>query len=334
MARWGWSSRSRSSRRPLGGIGASRGVSSQARVSRARATASWLSRRRSPCRQVQASGRRGSCCGTSEPHGAGGAGSCGGRAVRGRGDRPRGAADRSIEPRDRFAGSVLLLYAQPLTRIARLRTSDITMTDEGEVTIAVGRGHLTMPKPLASIALGLRYQQLQRIGHEGWLLPGRHAGTPVSADNLRLRLKRYDSRLHGPGDRGWPGAGRSRALRRNHGRAHSAAAASRRCRAPAPRQARAATNDPRRVAAQPQGARAAANGRLARGGGRRPHARAREIADRVVVDGRREAHPSPPPEPPRSGGEQGPLVAPELRLGQSRAMVSRILMSGTARRDE
>jgi hypothetical protein len=100
--------------------------------------------------------------------------------------------DRSIEPRDRFAGSVLLLYAQPLTRIARLRTSDITMTDEGEVTIAVGRGHLTMPKPLASIALGLRYQQLQRTGHEGWLLPGRHAGTPVSADNLRLRLKRYD----------------------------------------------------------------------------------------------------------------------------------------------
>jgi hypothetical protein len=100
--------------------------------------------------------------------------------------------DRSIDPRDRFAGSVLLLYAQPLTRIARLRTTDITMTEDGQTTIAIGRGHLSLPEPLASIALGLRYQQLQHTGHEGWLLPGRHAGTPVSADNLRLRLKRYD----------------------------------------------------------------------------------------------------------------------------------------------
>lgn len=66
------------------------------------------------------------------------------------------------------------------------------MTNDGEVAILIGRGHLTMPEPLASIALGLRYQRLAAAGAEGWLLPRCHAGTPVSADNLRLRLKRYD----------------------------------------------------------------------------------------------------------------------------------------------
>lgn len=100
--------------------------------------------------------------------------------------------DCNIDPRDRFAGSVLLLYAQPLTRIARIRTSDVVTISDGETTLTIARGNFTLPDPLASLALGLRYQQLQRTGREGWLLPGRHAGTPVSADNLRLRLKRYD----------------------------------------------------------------------------------------------------------------------------------------------
>jgi hypothetical protein len=86
---------------------------------------------------------------------------------------------------------VLLLYAQPLTRIARIRTNDVAMTSDGQITLTVARGNFTLPEPLASLALGLRYQRLQRAGEEGWLLPGRHPGTPVSADNLRLRLKRY-----------------------------------------------------------------------------------------------------------------------------------------------
>jgi hypothetical protein len=37
--------------------------------------------------------------------------------------------DHDIGLRERFAGSVLLLYAQPLTRIAQLRTSAITTAD-------------------------------------------------------------------------------------------------------------------------------------------------------------------------------------------------------------
>lgn len=100
--------------------------------------------------------------------------------------------DRSIDPRDRFAGAALLLYAQPLTRIARIRISDIAMTSDGTIMLTIGRGRFILPEPLASIALALRYQRLRHAGEEGWLLPGRHPGTPVSADNLRLRLKRYE----------------------------------------------------------------------------------------------------------------------------------------------
>ena len=48
--------------------------------------------------------------------------------------------DHDIGLRERFAGSVLLLYAQPLTRIAQLRTSDITTADSGETAITVARG--------------------------------------------------------------------------------------------------------------------------------------------------------------------------------------------------
>lgn len=100
--------------------------------------------------------------------------------------------DSSIDLRDRFAGAILLLYAQPLTRIARIRTNDIATTGDGTITLTVGRGHFTLPDPLASIAFALRYEQLQRSGGKDWLLPGRHPETPVNVENLRRRLKRYD----------------------------------------------------------------------------------------------------------------------------------------------
>jgi hypothetical protein len=92
--------------------------------------------------------------------------------------------------RERFAGSVLLLYAQPLTRIARLRTSDITTADDGEITITItlARGAIVLPEPLASIALALRYQRVADGEADGWLLPGRKPGTHITAEHLRKRL--------------------------------------------------------------------------------------------------------------------------------------------------
>ena len=99
--------------------------------------------------------------------------------------------DPKLDPRDRFAGSVLLLYGKPTTRIVALRTTDIHTTLDGEITLRLGRGEIPLPEPIAQIAQALCDQQLQRTGTEGWLIPGRHAGQHITADRLQQRLKRY-----------------------------------------------------------------------------------------------------------------------------------------------
>ena len=47
--------------------------------------------------------------------------------------------DQTLDLRDRFAGSVLLLYGKPTTRIVALRTTDIRTTPDGEITLRLGR---------------------------------------------------------------------------------------------------------------------------------------------------------------------------------------------------
>ena len=84
-----------------------------------------------------------------------------------------------------------LLYAQPLTRIAALRTSDIARSSDGQATITIARGAIWLPEPLGELALGLRDERLALEGDEGWLLAGRHAGTHITAGRLRERLKRH-----------------------------------------------------------------------------------------------------------------------------------------------
>jgi hypothetical protein len=91
-----------------------------------------------------------------------------------------------IDARDRLAGSLLLLYAQPLTRAARLTTGEIYET-ERTVGIKLARGVVALPEPLACITLELR----QSAGTGRWLFPGRKAGTHISPDQLLQRLKRY-----------------------------------------------------------------------------------------------------------------------------------------------
>jgi hypothetical protein len=99
--------------------------------------------------------------------------------------------DPELDPRDRFAGSVLLLYGKPTTRIVALRTTDIDTTPGGEITLRLGHGEIPLPDPLARVAQELRDQALARTGTDGWLLPGRHAGQHITADRLQQRLKRY-----------------------------------------------------------------------------------------------------------------------------------------------
>jgi hypothetical protein len=53
--------------------------------------------------------------------------------------------ERDLDLRDRFAGSVLLLYGKPTTQIAALRTTDIHTTPEDGVTLRLGRGEIPLP---------------------------------------------------------------------------------------------------------------------------------------------------------------------------------------------
>jgi hypothetical protein len=99
--------------------------------------------------------------------------------------------DEDLDLRDRFAGSVLLLYGKPITRIVALRTTDIRTTLDGVITLRLGRGEIPLPEPLGPVAQVLRDRQLQRTGTDGWLIPGRHAGQHITADRLQHRLKRY-----------------------------------------------------------------------------------------------------------------------------------------------
>jgi hypothetical protein len=94
--------------------------------------------------------------------------------------------DRDADPRDRLAGCLLLLYAQPLTRTAALKSTDIALTANAQTTITLARGAIVLPEPLGSVALALRNQRLTTTAREGWLTsrPGRHAALLALAARL------------------------------------------------------------------------------------------------------------------------------------------------------
>lgn len=92
--------------------------------------------------------------------------------------------DTQLDPRDRLAGSLLLLYAQPLTRVVKLATNDVR-DEQGIVGVKLARGVIELPQPLSDLALEVR----ERAGDSQWLFPGRHPGRHLSPDHLRKRLK-------------------------------------------------------------------------------------------------------------------------------------------------
>jgi hypothetical protein len=115
--------------------------------------------------------------------------------------------DGTINARDRLAGLLVLLYAQPVARVARLTTGHVTVSGD-TVQIRLGTAPITLPEPAA----GLARQLLDgKRGHattgaadpSPWLLPGGQPGRPVSSGHLGQRLK--DLGIH-------PGQARSTAL--------------------------------------------------------------------------------------------------------------------------
>jgi hypothetical protein len=103
-------------------------------------------------------------------------------------------SDTSIETTDRAAGLLVLLYAQPLTRISQLTTSHVLPAAQGHVQLRLGAKPLDLPAPLAAIILELARNRRGHavIGHtddHSWLFPGGVPGRPLSAPRLAHRLK-------------------------------------------------------------------------------------------------------------------------------------------------
>ena len=64
--------------------------------------------------------------------------------------------DETLDLRERVAGGLLLLYAQPITKITRLRREHVILNDDDQVLIALGQEPIPLPAPLATLAIRLR----------------------------------------------------------------------------------------------------------------------------------------------------------------------------------
>jgi hypothetical protein len=115
--------------------------------------------------------------------------------------------DDTAGTRDRLAALLVLLYAQPVARVARLTKAQVAASGD-TVQISLGPAPITLPEPIASLA---RQLLDGRQGHattgagspSPWLFPGGHPGRPVSSGRLGQSLK--DLGIH-------PGQARSTAL--------------------------------------------------------------------------------------------------------------------------
>jgi hypothetical protein len=92
----------------------------------------------------------------------------------------------------RVAAVLMLLYAQPLTRILRLTLDDI-LHDDGEATIRLGEPPAPVPEPFASLLLRHVSQRLNLTtatnADARWLFPGRRGGQPMNPDTIEKRLR-------------------------------------------------------------------------------------------------------------------------------------------------
>lgn len=101
----------------------------------------------------------------------------------------------------RVAGTLLLLFAQPLTKIAALPTSAIATTDN-DVQISLGREPIPVPEPFADMLIqhaGSRpnLRAAGGIATSPWLFPGVQAGRHVAPQVIRERLERLGIDLLG-----------------------------------------------------------------------------------------------------------------------------------------
>ncbi|OHV73637.1 hypothetical protein [Pseudofrankia sp. BMG5.36] len=94
--------------------------------------------------------------------------------------------------RTRVAAVLVLLYAQPLSRIVRLTTADILL-DGDQVLIRLRDPPSPVPEPFAALLLALRDSRTNMRTatnpNSPWLFPGRRSGQPLRPEGLATLLR-------------------------------------------------------------------------------------------------------------------------------------------------
>jgi hypothetical protein len=94
--------------------------------------------------------------------------------------------DDSLPLRARVTAALVLLYAQPVSRIVRLTTDD-----EITVTVRLGDPPSPLPEPVADL-MRAYIQSRQHLPYASsrssqWLFPGRQPGQPMNPVSLQVR---------------------------------------------------------------------------------------------------------------------------------------------------
>jgi len=104
----------------------------------------------------------------------------------------RFATSTGIPVRPRAAACLMLLYAQPLSRILRLSAADLTRDDDGQTWLRLGYPPSPVPPPFDALLHQLaatRHHQVPASHGSDWLFPGRHAGQPAAYQSMAAQLR-------------------------------------------------------------------------------------------------------------------------------------------------
>jgi hypothetical protein len=96
----------------------------------------------------------------------------------------RFVTDTGAPLRPRTAACLMLLYAQPLSRVLQLTAADLTRDPSGQTFLRLGDPPSPVPEPFAAL--------LHRLAADKpaspWLFPGRHPGQPVAYRSMLVLL--------------------------------------------------------------------------------------------------------------------------------------------------
>ena len=110
--------------------------------------------------------------------------------------------DDALRSYTRIGGLFTLLFAQPLSRIVSMRSSQVTIGTRGRIDVIFNSAPIQMP----AVVDELIRQHLQRRGQSlyasrdtGWLFPGGRPGRHLQTENIRrdlveIGIKPYESR--------------------------------------------------------------------------------------------------------------------------------------------